>query len=218
MKIFEQRRKAADFQIESRINLLRHWCLSGIPWQLAEDGTPLRDKDGELMLDFTPKNVFEFAKWTASEHSPGNRKTAFTCKIDDADIIVQLSDLIPLSRTTLSQPYRTYEKATIELQLKAIARKAIIQAEISRKSSIINTLKAEKEFLEKVVKSQESETRIARIEAREARVELERIRRTAANNEAELKRVIAELEKKHASLVREFAKIAPLKLQGSKNA
>lgn len=126
--------------------------------------------------------------------------------------------MIPLSRTTLSQPYRTDEKATIELQLKAIACKAIIQADISRKSSIINTLKSDKEFLEKVVKSQESETRAARIEAREARVELERLRRTAANNEAELKRVIAELEKKLASVVRDFAKIAPLKLKGIKDA
>ncbi|MDN5503354.1 MAG: hypothetical protein L0H10_05980 [Comamonas sp.] len=217
MKIFEQRRKAADFQIEFRINLLRHWCLNGIPWQLAEDGTPIRDKDGELILDFTPKNLFEFSKWTAAKHSPGNRKSAFAFKIDDTDFSVQLSELISISRTTLSQPYRTDQKATIDLQLAAIARKRGIQLDTSRKKSIIETLKAEKEFLEKVVKSQESETRAARIEAREARVEMERHRRTAANNEAELKRIIFEQEKKLASMARDFAKIAPLKLKGRNN-
>jgi hypothetical protein len=218
MKIFEQRRKAADIQIESRLNLLRHWVLTGIPWQLSANGTPIRDQDGELLLDFTPKNIVEFAAWTASKHSPGTRDSAFTVKVDEGDVMILLSDLVPLSRTTLSQPYRKEHKAAIDIQLAAIAGKATRQLETSRKNSVIDSLKADKEFLEKVVQAQESETRAARIEARQARVELEEFRRTAANNEAELKRVNAQLEKKIASLVRDFAKIAPLKVQGGKDA
>lgn len=218
MKIFEQRRKAADIQIESRLNLLRHWVLKGIPWQLAENGTPLRDEEGELILDFTPKNVVEFAGWTASQHSPGTRNSAFTVKVDEADVTISLLDLVPISRTTLSQPYRIKDKAAIDIQLEAIAWKAARQLESSRKTSVIDSLKADKEFLEKVVQAQESETRTARIEARQARVELEGLRRTTANNEAEFKRIISELEKQIASLVRDFSKIAPLKLKGGKNA
>ena len=217
MKIFERRRKAAEIQIESRLNLLRHWALNGIPWQIAENGTPLRDKEGELTLDFTPKNVVEFAGWTAAKHSPGNRNSIVTCRVNETDMTVRLSDLVPLSRTTLSQPYRAEDKAAIDIQLEVIAGKAIQQLETSRKSSVIDTLKAERKFLKKVVAAQESEVRAARIEAHQARVEIEGIRRTAANNEAELKRVNSELEKKIASLVRHCAKIAPLKLQGDKN-
>ena len=137
---------------------------------------------------------------------------------DEVGTTISLSDLIPLSRTTLSQPYRANDKAAIGIQLKAIVGKATRQVETSRKSSVIDSLKADKRFLEKVVAAQESEVRVARIEARETRVAMEEIRRTAANNEAELKRVNSELEKKIAALVREFAKIAPLKAEGKKDS
>lgn len=217
MKIFDKRREEAEKQINLKINLLKHWVLKGIPWQRSEDGSYIRDKDGELIPDFVPKSIVEFAAWTSANHSPGTKDSVATVNSDDITFDICLSDLSTLSRTTLNQPYRSKQKAAIEIQLKAIAEKEQAQLQRTHKISVIEALNAEIEYLKRVVSSQESEVRIARIESRQARTELEDCRRTNISNLAEFKRLNSDLEKKLARLTREYAKVSPIKPLGGSN-
>lgn len=201
-------------QLELRVNLLRHWCNTEIPWQKGPDGNLIRDSDGEPQLDFFPRGPSDFSAWEAKFHSEGNRNEVYrwTEKIDNQDILfeVALANFIPFSRTNLTQTYHKDLTDEANKQIARIEAKAIVQLEKARKSSIIEGQALEIKYLKDVIAKQEEECLLARAEARRARTELESERQTALNNEAQLKRDYQLLEEKMSALVRDFAKIAPI--------
>lgn len=213
MKVYERSRQNAVRQISIRLSLIRFWVSAGIPWRKSIGGEFQRDADGELLLDYIPRNISDFANWTSADHSPGTQESIFIFPGESDEHVetsIALSDLKPISRTTLTQPYHEALRRDTLVQLKAICSKAQVQLDSSRKTSVIDLLRSEYSLLKKVVAEQEKEVRTARMEALKARVDLQSCQQIAKNNIAEQRRNIESLEQRIAELVRDFSKISPI--------
>jgi exonuclease VII large subunit len=214
MKIYDQRKSKFLQQAGMRIALIRHWCDTEIPWQKGSDGNPLRDEEGELLLDFFPRGPTDFAKWEPRLHSEGNRNAIFrwTEEIDEQQVEfeVSLADFEKFSRTNLTQPYHNEIAKEAERQIARIEAKAVAQQERANKVSIIENRDLEIKYLKGVMAEQEKECRDARREASQARIDLATEKQTALNNETQLKRDYQLLEKKYSALLRDFSKVSPI--------
>ena len=212
MKVYERARQDAEAQIQIRLDVLALWEKEGIPWKKGVQGDFLRDAEGELLLDFFPTTQQGFSKWTAESHSAGNRTLGLMVRSDGVEKTISLTQLEAISRTTLNQPYHSRLKVKVIAQMTAVASRARLQLEQTRKSSIIAQLNAEISHLRNVVDAQESEARDGRVEARIARSKLKEVTEQANRDKAELQRINSQLELRIAELVKEFSKLASLKV------
>lgn len=63
-------RERAHDNIRRKINLIDQWISGGaIPWKETDDGKLQRDEEGELLVEWFPRTIVEFARWTGSENS-----------------------------------------------------------------------------------------------------------------------------------------------------
>ncbi|MGF6410093.1 hypothetical protein [Paraburkholderia sp. MM5482-R1] len=60
-------RRAAEL-IERKLGVLGEWIKNSVPYQRDVNGTPIRDTDGELVLDYYPTSIFALAAWNGSQN------------------------------------------------------------------------------------------------------------------------------------------------------
>jgi hypothetical protein len=208
------------FQIILRIVILRAWRKADIPWKVDVTGKPVRDSTGELVLDFYPKSITEFCKWTGANNCPNTRDILYSA--DDlesflgaarlanlehwpATVSGRILDLAPLSRTTINQPWHQKLKERADSELLLVETKAQTQRETNNKLSIIDGLKAEILYLKGVVEEQEKEARASRSAERAAIANLKKAEELHARNTAEVLKNNANLDATVAELRKKLA-------------
>lgn len=121
-------RERALENIRRKIKLLDRWINDGeIPWKGTEEGKPLRDEEGELVIEWFPRTIVEFARWTGSENSSPLRRA-----------IAEAGGFDPFGRSTLDRSGDL--KASALRALGHIQRLAERQVESSSRGSVIQGL------------------------------------------------------------------------------
>lgn len=207
MKVYEQSRQEATAKIEARIVVLNAWIAGGIPWKIAEDGSTVRDENGEQIPEFIPSSFTEFAEWNASFHSEHVAKITYK----HADRYARIADFGKLSRTTLNQPYNSTLKNSASRAMADAAECLVKQLELTNKTSIISDRDAKILYLSSVVSAQEKELKLSRINERTAITERRQEHELRLRNEAELQRIIDDLEKRVSDLTKIITQVLPLK-------
>ena len=166
-------------QVKLRLEILDEWIeKKAVPWAAKEDGKQIRDQAGELVPDFAPTSLAQFCAWTAEMNTPASG--------------LKLSALRSISRETVSKPYHSDLRISIEVRIDAIKACLTRQRETTNKSSRIAELEAEVKMLHAIVQAQQTESRVARSRLAEVttkyRLKHEELRRTIAQLNVDLQR------------------------------
>jgi hypothetical protein len=207
MKVYELSHHEATAKIEARITVLRAWINYGIPWKMSDNGSLLRDEGGEQIPEYIPKSFTEFVEWNSSSHSKLVANTTYS----HAGKSARISDFGKLSRTTLNQKYNILLKDSAQKAMASAAEILLKQLELSNKTSIISSKDAEILYLKLVINAQEKELKNSRINERTAITEKRQEHELRLRNEAELQRLVSELELKIVELTKIISQIRPLK-------
>jgi len=122
-------RERALENIRRKVRLLDLWIDDKhIPWKEAENGQTVRSSDGEQVLEWFPRTVVEFARWTGAENSPVGRR-----------MIKEFGGFETFGRSTLDRA-QTLKESVLRV-LRDVGRMAHIQAQSSNRSSAIESLK-----------------------------------------------------------------------------
>ncbi len=190
-------RLQVEESIKLKISWLRIWVESGIPWLSSSQGEKIRDKHGELQLDYFPVNVAEFCEWDGSQNCEHVRAA--------------LPKIARTNRSGLSSTHIKL-KAEIERLGKDLARKAKQQLIEENKGDRITALENEVTFLRLVLERQETEITQMRLKEISLDEKLTQTERALANGAAHYDRTVALLEKQVSELTASLRKVVPLKM------
>ncbi|MCW9059419.1 MAG: hypothetical protein OQL11_11150 [Gammaproteobacteria bacterium] len=66
-------KKAAHKNIKTKHKVIKAWIETGIPYKYDDDGNPVRDGDGEMVLDYYPTSLRSFYKWNGDQNCQKTR-------------------------------------------------------------------------------------------------------------------------------------------------
>jgi hypothetical protein len=190
-----------------RLVVLSGWIEHGVPWRKDSSGMEIRDCRGEKVLEFFPDTLSAFAGWTSEQHSAEVSELQF----GPTEAAVCIKHFRPVSRTTLGQDYHFNLRETIKSRLALIKSRASSQLARHDKSNRIAELEGEVARLQRLVNTQETECREARMALRKERLDRRAEVSLRLRNEEQLKSDNARLSEQVSQLT-----IAALKITGLK--
>lgn len=195
--------KTGRLQVEAAVKLktdpLKIWVEKGIPWLCNSAGEEIRDKNGELQLDYFPVNTTKFCLWDASQNCGYVRAT--------------LPKIAHTTRSTLNSHITL--KTEIDKLCKDLVKKAKQQLVEKNKASQITALGDDIKFLKLVLERQETE--ITQMRLKEIRLDekITQAERALANETAHYDRTVAMLQKQVSELTASLRKVSSLKISSS---
>jgi hypothetical protein len=192
--------------IETKLAIIRGWISNdGIPWSSDDEGVPIRDKDGELILDYFPRDIKSFASWDGSQNCAFVR-----ANIDKFIAEHGLVKIRSLGRKTLYQPYHADLDAQVRAALKTIISLAEQQIQKYNKTNQINSLQAALQYFKDLREQQDTETAQFRNELREYKNKERQAAIKREEGDQEYEKIIGDLKQQNAALVRTLSKLTPL--------
>ncbi|QIN62681.1 hypothetical protein SBC1_26970 [Caballeronia sp. SBC1] len=179
-------KQRAEETINKKIDVLKRW-VRAIPWRALDDGQPLRDRDGELVLEYFPTSISAFTTWDGSQNSKFVRESEHL-------------EFRGPSRGTLDQPYHSASKSLVISLFETLLKRAQRQLLHANKSNLIRRLLSERAWQRSLIKQQETEIAILLDGITEARDDLQSEKSTRLYNEQQLQERIKQLEKRNADL------------------
>lgn len=198
-------RERALAGIRRKVALLEQWLdEKHVPWAETKKGELERDSRGDPLLDWYPKTVVDFARWTGTQNSPAASRQ-----------IVALGGFETFGRSTLDRAPDL--KATVLRVLRDVDRLAQAQHRAGRKDSIIEllTVAADAERARKQEAQRLYVEALASIEALRQELAIEQRLRGA-----DVQRLTADLNaarKENAVLVNKLRESAALHLAGGRD-
>ncbi len=169
-------KKLALDNINAKHKIIKKWIDSGIPYLYDDDGNPVRDGNGEMVLDFHPTSLRTFYSWNGEQNCLNTQNTigsisgTGTTTLDNhpelkRDIVSKLKILGAKAAAQLASGNKTAASAKLksELQLTRLQRDASEQKYLSiiqQHEKLKNTLRKEQRAHEqsKMVLNKQLET------------------------------------------------------------
>ncbi|WP_273163631.1 hypothetical protein [Massilia timonae] len=191
----------ADANIERKLNVLKSWLSTGIPYRQTADGETFLDNHDQKILDFYPRSLRQFKIWDGSQN----------CE----SVKVHLPVFAATGNDTLAK------RPALEEQ----ARQVIAALRLRAESQSNTTRQSEIKRLKSEIKVAEATIEMRNAELREQQRTLRRIERTnirlnqkiigdAAEFKKTYKTLSSELEKQkllNSQLTAQLVKVAPLR-------
>lgn len=190
-------RQQVEESIKLKMAQLKIWSEIGIPWLSTPLGEKVRNKEGELQLDYFPFNVVKFCEWDASQN----------CEY----VRAALPKILRTNRSGLNSTHNTL-KLDIEQLLENLAGKAKQQLTEKNKADRIASLEDEVTFLKSVLEQQETEITQMRLKQIWLEKKLAEKERSLTNGSAHYEGIINLLEKQISELTSSLRKVIPLKI------
>jgi hypothetical protein len=194
--ISELTKQCAADAIEAKMVVLKGWATNGIPWKNKDDGSLLRNIDGECELDYFPTNISTFCDWDGSQNTTLIRTSTFA-----------------ISKTNHSTLYRSHRdmQTSIKIICNSLMIKADEQRKKSNKTAIIGNLHDEVTFLRALVKVQENDITEAAINSADIEAKLLQKNRAIENLKEYYEVENQQLKKSVAELTATLQKLTPLR-------
>lgn len=189
--------------ISNKHNIIKNWIGHGIPFLFDKDGSFVRDKGGEKILDFFPTSLNTFYKWNGSQN----------CLVTQNKI----GKISGTGTTTLDNEQDLKDEISSDINI--LKKQAKIQLLNSNKTSILDDLKnellltnlqrsaAEKKYLEINLKYEENKVKLKK-EKRTHQQTITHLTKMLANKDSE----INDLNLKLSELRKTLDKLAPLQI------
>ena len=186
--------------ILGKFEILEKWISEGIPWRTSGDGSFLRDTNGELQLDFFPKNVVQFGNWTSCQ-STGLTTT-------------EIELVIYTNRSTL---YLSNKEKLVAIKniFPKLAAKGAAQLKASNKFVAIGGLQQELEYYKKLCAVQENDITAGGLELSRLQIDLGKSNRALKNLTERYNDETRQLNKRNAELTSTLNKLLPLRKEGN---
>jgi hypothetical protein len=192
-----RRKDEASKTLTMKLKVLEKWILEGIPLLLEDDGTPIRDQDGEQQLDYVPKSLASLADWNGIQN----------CKITREKYGLAF-------KRTSRMTFDSHPELKVALQdkIKKINTSARTQREALNKHAVIASLSAELSRAQALINQQNKE--IAEFQVKRRSLEMKYIAKSKSLQGARLEhqRVVRRLEARIADLTARLQKVTPLGL------
>lgn len=184
--------------IQNKIDILHEWSSNGLLWQTKSNGEFIRDKNGDKIIEWIPKNIMQFCKWNGTQNSEGTQ--AF------------LPVIKSLSRDTLYKGYNDDLRNQYEQMIPALnALEDKMLAEASN-ASIIQRLEKDIKYWKSLADAEATNVLSTLKRLDEIDKKYRKAIRARANNEAELQKKIDELTIENAALNKLVSKVKGLKV------
>lgn len=193
----EQQKIASRSNIETKISILNNWSKQALPWRTDEEGNLLRDRNGDKVVEWFPRNASQFCHWDGSQCSPGTQQT--------------LPDLYKISRSTFYRDYNEDLKHNAENLFEVLVTLEGKMASSASSASEIEKLKKDLSYWRTVAKAEADTVLTILKKLNEVEKKYLRSERVRKNNEEQLKMQISELRAEKAALDKVLAKISPMK-------
>ncbi|MDR5765907.1 MULTISPECIES: hypothetical protein [unclassified Caballeronia] len=194
VSVSEKRRVEAA--IEAKLEVLRRWSKS-IPWRANSEGEPVRDKNGELVLEYFPTSVDSFCAWDGTQNSSFVRNRE------------NLNFAGP-SRSAVNSAAHDTSRGLLKKIFPTLEARASHQRLVANKANLISRLLRERSWQRKLIHQQETEIAVLLDEVTMSGAELQSERATRKNNEEQLLARIEQLETRNAELATIARKVTPL--------
>lgn len=196
------KQRAAD-AIEAKYKVLEAWAAEGIPFCSNDDGTLLRNADGDVVLEFAPTNLKAFCEWSSS------RNTVATKKL--------YPGIEATNRSTLYLTHR--DKATKLDGLFQVLRARIkLQSRKANKTGQITDLEHEVRYLRALAIKQGDDLIAAAVSSTAVENELLRVQRALASTRNHYEVENQQLKARNAELAATLQKLSPLRKKDAPDA
>lgn len=189
------KQRAAD-EIDEKITILKVWKEKGIPFCTSDDGSLLRDNNGDSILEFFPKNKTSFCKWDGSQNTGITRTSC--------------EKIVCTNRSTLYLTH-SHEIPKIEVLFAELSARAKEQRRAANRTALIGDIQREVLYLRDLVCKQGDELTAAAIRSTEMEAELLRSERALNNTRTHYDLENQQLKARNAELTATLRKLSPLR-------
>lgn len=200
--VSQQLKSNALNNINAKHRIIKEWIESGIPWASSEQDSPLRDANGELVLDWYPTSIRKFCAWNGTQNCLTTQNTFPGISTTGFDTLVKHQQL----------------KSQVETDIAVLKKVADIQTAKANKSNLIRALKEELKLEKLKRQSTQVSYQQTREEITEVARKLETEKRTHLQAVEYLKseifrrdKQISVLNQKVADLTASLDKVAPIR-------
>lgn len=188
--------------IKAKHRIIKKWIKSGIPWATSDEGAPLRDTHGELVLDWYPTSIRKFCAWNGKQNCLSTQNAFQEISTTGFDTLVKHQKM----------------KSKVEADISVLKKVADIQTSKTNKSNLIRALKEELK-LEKLKRqstqvsyqqTREEITEVTRKLEVEKRTHLQAVEYLKSEIARKDKQIVA-LNQKVADLVASLDKVVPIR-------
>jgi len=167
------RLKALD-NIDRKMKVIETWIEAGeIPWSIDKKGKYLRDEQGELILDWHPTNIVEFAKW--STQNPSHALKQFVGKNKGFESFGRTTlDKAPAVKRSVLSAIVQLKKIASDQRLSGNKLSRINHLEVLLKWEVERKQEAQRQYVSVLMRAQNAETKIRENE-RLHRADIERL-------------------------------------------
>lgn len=192
----ETSKQRAANAIDAKYKVLEAWAAKGIPYCSNDDGTLLRNADGDVVLEFAPTNLKAFCEWNASRNTSATR------------------ELYPdIESTTRSTLYLTHADKASKLSdlFKVLRARIKLQSRQANKTGQITDLEHEVRYLRALASKQGDDLIAAAINSTDVENELLRVQRALASTRNHYEVENQQLKARNAELAATLQKLSPLR-------
>ena len=196
------KQRAAD-AIDAKYVVLEAWAAEGIPFCSNDDGTLLRNSDGDVVLEFVPMNIKAFCEWDASRNTSATRKL--------------YPDIKLTNRSTL---YLTHADKASKLGdlFKVLRARIKLQSRQANKTGQITDLEHEVRYLRSLASKQGDEIIAEAVKSTDVEKELLRVQRSLASTHNHYEVENQHLKARNAELAATLQKLSPLRKKDAPDA
>lgn len=193
----EQQKKLSRSKITVKLRVLHKWSNEGLPWQTDNEGSVIRDSNGDKIVEWFPRNNRQFCEWDGSQCSSGTQQL--------------IPVLNSISRQTFYREYNEDLKNQAEDLFNVLIALEEKMKASSSNASEISKLKRDISYWQSVAEAEAN----AVLDIMQRLNEIEKLynkaERIIKNNEEQLQIEIRTLKAENATLNKVVAKITPLK-------
>ncbi len=193
----EQQKKVSRSKITVKLRVLRKWSKQDLPWQTDNEGSVIRDSNGDKIVEWFPRNNRQFCEWDGSQCSSGTQQL--------------IPVLNSISRQTFYREYNEDLKNQAEDLFNVLIALEEKMKASSSNASEISKLKRDISYWQSVAEAEAN----AVLDIMQRLNEIEKLynkaERIRKNNEEQLQIEIRTLKAENATLNKVVAKITPLK-------
>lgn len=193
----EQQKKLSRSKITVKLRVLHKWSKEDLPWQTDNEGSLIRDSNGDKIVEWFPRNNRQFCEWDGSQCSSGTQQL--------------IPELNSISRQTFYREYNEDLKNQAEDLFNVLIALEEKMKASSSNASEISKLKRDISYWQSVAEAEAN----AVLDIMQRLNEIEKLynkaERIRKNNEEQLQIEIRTLKAENAALNKVVAKITPLK-------
>ena len=182
--------------IQTKIDILKHWINTSIPPKIDENGNSIRDINGEIIFEWTPSSMLDFSKWDGSQNSPQYRQS--------------FGDIRTVSRETMNKKYNNDLCQAVTQTIALIKAKKLRQIEEHDRLGIIQKLTRELDYFKILASSLATDIAQLRSQYNNSEIEVRRLTKAVSNNKKEMERLLGEKDARISELNSLLLKIRPL--------